>query len=52
MIPEIKDVITFLKRVKGNPHAFYWEKWMYFFVQTILEEDKYIDWLDIIATRL
>lgn len=52
MIPEIKDFITLLNRVKGNAHAFYWKIWMYFFIQTILGEDRFIDLVDIIATRL
>lgn len=52
MIPEIKDVITLLNRVKGNPHTFHWEKWTYFLILSILGEDKFIDWADIISTRL
>ena len=52
MNPEIKDVITLLNRMKGKPHAFHWENWMSFFIQTILGEDKFIDLVDIIATRL
>lgn len=53
MIPEIKDVITLLNKVKGNQHAFYWENWMYFFIQTILsDKNKHINWAEIIADRL
>ena len=52
IISKIKDIITLLNKVKGNPHAFHWENQMYSFIQTIMGEDKFIDCVDIIATRL
>lgn len=52
MILEIKDIITLLNKVKGNPHAFHWENWMYFFIYTTLGENKFIDQVDIILTKL
>ena len=41
-----------LNRVKGNEHAFHWETWMYFFIQKIVEGDKFFNWADLIAENL
>lgn len=51
-IKEISDILFLLNRVKGNDHTFHWENWMYVFVQKIVEGDKFIDWVDLIAENL
>lgn len=37
LIPEIRDLVIMLSRIMGNSHSFYWEDWMYFFIQVALE---------------
>lgn len=41
-----------LNRVKGNSHSFYWEDWIYFFVQVVLFGDRFLDWSQVITERL
>ena len=41
-----------LNRANSNDHAFHWESWMYFFIQKIVEGEKFIDWADLIAKNL
>lgn len=51
MIKDIRDMFLLSNRVKGNQHAFLWEDWMYFFIQVILGENSYIDWVKIIYRK-
>lgn len=49
---DIADIVFLINRVKGNPHMFHWENWMYYFIQKIVEGDIFIDWADLIAEKL
>ena len=51
-IKEIADIVLLLNRIKWNEHAFHWEAWMYFFIQKIVEGDKFINWADLISEIL
>lgn len=51
-IMEVWDIVILLNRIKGNSHAFYWEYWMYFYIQVLLASKKYLDWVQVIAERL
>lgn len=52
LIPMIRDLVILLSRVKGNSHSFYWEDWMYLFIQVTLDKNQFIDWGTIIAKIL
>lgn len=52
MIKEVRDIVILLHKVKRSQHAFFWEDWMYFFIQVILDQNKYIDWASMIADGL
>lgn len=51
-IIEVLDIVILMNRVKGNSHSFYWEDWMYFFIQVLLSSDRYLDWSQVIAEKL
>lgn len=46
---EYRDLITLLNRVTGAPQAFYFEKWMFFFIQVIVQGKGTIHWARIIS---
>lgn len=49
LIQEVRDIVILLHRMQGNQIAFYWEDWMYFFIQVFFGEKRYIDWAELIA---
>jgi len=52
LIQEVRDIVVLLNRLRGNQHAYYWEDWMYFFIQVVLQGEQYLDWAEIIADCL
>ena len=51
-IRELTNIVLLLNRVKCNDHAFHQENQMYLFIQKIVEGEKFIDWVDLIAENL
>lgn len=51
-IAEVRDIVILLNRLKWNAHAFYWEDWMNFYIQVMLNGSAYLDWGQVIAKRL
>lgn len=49
---EFKDLITLLGRVVGAPQAFCFDKWMFFFIQIIIQGKGMINWARIISNCL
>lgn len=42
LIRKVNNIVIMLHRVRGNQISFYWEDWMYFFIQIILGDKRYI----------
>lgn len=51
-IKEVRNIVIPLHREKGSQQAFFWEDWMYFFIQVLLESECYLDSAKLIAERL
>lgn len=49
---EFRDLIIMLNRVIGAPQAFFFDKWMFFFIQVIVQGKGMFNWARIISNNL
>ena len=52
MTTQVQDIMVLLHRICGSSDVSILEDWMYLYIQIVLEDSKFLDWAELIASSL